>query len=257
MKVLHVVSSLAAGHGGPSRVVLEMCHALFLAGVDVTLCTTMPHADDKLLEIDSAPYALRLEPSWRAFLFEALARPEQLRSYLASFDLVHIHGLWSPASTVIAKVARRIGVPYVLTSHGMLDRPCLRSSRRKKFIYTLLFERNTIEGAARLHLMNEGEAEQTQSGWTRLPPYFLAPNGINARAVPPAGAFQRRYPAIAGRPFMLYLGRLHPSNNSAIQLQVLQHAVRKRPDLLWVLIGPDQGSWPELVTAARSARLLD
>jgi glycosyltransferase involved in cell wall biosynthesis len=46
---------------------------------------------------------------------EALFRRER-------FDVVHAHGLWSPLAFMAVRVARRLGIPTVLTNHSVLGR---------------------------------------------------------------------------------------------------------------------------------------
>ena len=58
-------------------------------------------------------------------------------------------------------MARRLGVPYVLTPHGMLVAELIRrKSAAVKRAWIEMFERRNIEGAAAVHVTAEIEAEE-------------------------------------------------------------------------------------------------
>ena len=45
---------------------------------------------------------------------------------------------------------------------------------------------------------------------------------------------------------MLFLGRLHAIKGLDLQLRALQELTPKFPDLIWLLVGPDDGEWHRL-----------
>jgi hypothetical protein len=47
---------------------------------------------------------------------------------------MHVHGVWDPLFKISAGELRRVGVPYVVAPHGMLDPWSLQQSRLKKRI---------------------------------------------------------------------------------------------------------------------------
>ena len=51
-------------------------------------------------------------------------------NYLLKFDLVHFHELWSPYVILFAHKSQRLGIPYIFTFHGVLNKWSL-----KKIIY--------------------------------------------------------------------------------------------------------------------------
>lgn len=248
MRILHVIPSLSPVSGGPSRTVPALCGALAKNGTDVTLFS--PQIWDSELTIDSAqePYEVVLFPAKDGSLAGARQINKAIQARASDFDLIHIHSLWNFTVTWAAAAARKAKIPYVLTPMGMLSEACLRQHRYAlKRAYAGTFDRETVEGAARLHFLNEDELRSSQNGWFRNPEHFLAPNGIdlNEKSIRP-GSFRERFPELDGRRIMLFLGRLHSIKGLDLQLEALERLKPKYPDLIWLLIGPDEGEWRRL-----------
>src|SRR5204862_6075569 len=99
--------------------------------------------------------------------------------------------------------------PYTVTPHGMLDAWAVRSSRGKKRIAALLYERSCLENASCLRALCTAEAEAIRQYGLRSAVCIL-PNGIELPAesvtMPPPwqGVIQ------TDKRVLLYLGRLHP-----------------------------------------------
>jgi glycosyltransferase involved in cell wall biosynthesis len=165
--------------------------------------------------------------------------------------------MWNFVVTFGSAAARRARVPYVLAPRGMLSDACLRqSSYPLKRAFARAYDHRTVEGASRLHFLNHDEYLASQNDWFRYPPYFLARNGIdlNLKGVRP-GMFRERYPELGGRRIMLFLGRLHAIKRLDLQLQALPQLLAEFPDLIWVLVGPDDGEWPRLKSLIDKAGL--
>ena len=118
-----------------------------------------------------------------------------------------------PHNTQLAAAARRIGLPYVVSVHGMLDDWCMTQRGLRKRVYMTLFERKTLESAAAVHCTAQAELEQARKWFSRgrgvviplvvdLEPFRELPGPELAREhIPELGG---------GRPVALYLSRLHP-----------------------------------------------
>jgi glycosyltransferase involved in cell wall biosynthesis len=175
------------------------------------------------------------------------------------FDVIHIHSMWNLAVTFAAAAARKVRVPYILAPRGMLSDVCLRQSRHSmKRAYAWSYDRRTVEGARRLHFLNADEQKASQNSWFRYPESFLAPNGseLSAGAIP-RGLFHRRFPELEGRRMMLFLGRLHAIKGLDLQLEALAQLIAIHPDLIWLLVGPDDGEWSRLQALVSKAGLAE
>ena len=128
LKVLHVIPSLAAAHGGPSRALRLIERALQDRGVNVETATT---DDDGAAGSNGAQLGMLLnEGGAHRRYFRRTTRPYKVSiafgrwilGHVQDYDLIHIHALFSFTSTIAAHAARRAGVPYVLRPLGSLNR---------------------------------------------------------------------------------------------------------------------------------------
>ena len=167
-------------------------------------------------------------------------------------DGVHIHGLWERSTAVASSSARKMGVPYVLSAHGMLEPWALRSSRTKKQIYSALIERPNIRGAACLHALTHSEAEQFVRFGARSP-IAVIPNGVDIPERKDRSLFLNLYPQLRDKRLVLFLARLHRKKGLDLLVEAWSALERGFPDAHLVLAGPDfegtQASVERLINA--------
>ncbi len=242
MKALHVLPSVDACAGGPARSVVLLAEALRLAGIETIVaaagaCGPLSIGINHLAMPGEIPNAKS-----RAKLAEAIRRS----------DIVEIHSVWNGTTSVAAALCRRVGVPYVLTPRGMLDPVCLRNRAAMKMVYRWLIDGVTIQGANGFHFLSEEERERAVVGRSLADDMVaVAPNGTPELPDPlPGGVIESRFPELAGRQVVVYLGRLHPIKGIDLQIQALARMREaERPVLL--LVGPDNGTWLQLKALAR------
>jgi glycosyltransferase involved in cell wall biosynthesis len=181
-----------------------------------------------------------------------LASFRRLRDAIQASDLVEIHSLWNATTSTAAWLARRAGVPYVLTPRGMLDPLCLGRRAWRKQAYRRMVEQRTLEGASGFHFLSESEWQAARFVRRRDRPFVVvSPNSAPrdaAEAQP--GALAARFPELAGRPVVLYLGRLDAIKGIDLQVRALAAmSPARRPVLL--VVGPDYGALAGIRAAAR------
>jgi glycosyltransferase involved in cell wall biosynthesis len=162
--------------------------------------------------------------------------PKRVFSDLSGWqpDILHLHGVHIPQHLRLARHARRSGIPYCFTVHGMLASDANARHRWLKRA-AATFERPVLARAAFLHALTENECEDLQSYGTTAP-IVIASNGIDL------GPFlvRRERSAAATLECMefVFLGRLDPFQKGLDLLlegfarSQLQHAVLS-------LVGPD------------------
>lgn len=82
-------------------------------------------------------------------------------------DVLHLHGPWASPNLQMARLARRAGVPYVLTAHGMLDDWCMNEHAARKKLYHRFMSKSLLENALAVHCTAQGEADQSSKLFPR------------------------------------------------------------------------------------------
>ena len=247
MRVLHVTPYFppARPYGGPPVSVLGLCQGLQRAGIEVEVVTTTANGRDSLRpsppggeHYDGVPvhYAAR---SFPARFFGARVRGP-LSAALSRADVCHIHGVWNVPEWWASYLARRAGVPYVISPRGMLQPQAMaRGSRRKAAAFALLDRRN-LAGASLLHATSDQEADAIR-GFGFAAPIAVVPNGVDfdgARAA--LGGFRARLGIPAGAFVVLFLGRMHRIKRLDLLADAFAAARATHPDLHLVLAGHDE-----------------
>ncbi|MCW1968583.1 MAG: glycosyltransferase [Anaerolineae bacterium] len=207
MKVLHVIPSIGPQRGGMSRAALDMCRLLAAAGMDVTLVSTDDDGPNGRL---SAPLQQPVRTDgYTTLYFSRQTRPysvslplwQWLNAHVAEFDVCHLHGVFSFASDLPARVARRRGVPYVITPHGILCNYGMtqRRSRLKQWFVRALVGPN-LRQAALVHFTTEMERRES-SRWGAMRRFEIVPYCLDLLSQPQT---------MQNRSGLLFLARIDP-----------------------------------------------
>ena len=255
-----MVPSIRRNSGGPAQSVPELCRALHAAGASVELFTfihrdfesTLSPSDEAIPVHCFTPLPGTLEMPTPQF-YRALCRK------LEQIDIVNIHGLWNPVTTVAAAACRRTRTPYLISPLGMLRDAAVRNKSVKKKLYYRLFDWRTISGAAGFSFCTETDAAEALQNVPVRAPWALIPTGIDpsSRECTVQGRFRAAHPALSGKRIILFLGRLHRCKNLTLQLQAFALLARRYTNLAWVLVGPDGGEWENLSSEIERRGLKD
>ena len=248
LRVLHVCSGLNPENGGPVTAMLGLCVAQQQAGLDVRFLNswqeTSGRDNEEWLRSCGVPVTsvgptrgrLNRHPGLRAAAEEAVA----------GVDVVHIHAIWEDVQHHAAVAARRAGVPYVWSPHGMLDPWGMSHNRRLKRLFLLWRLRRDLSAAAALHGASPMEAQHLRRLSFAPKQIVREPFGIDFAEfeVPTDPDFLRdRFPAIGGRKVVLMLGRLDAVKGFDLLIPAFRRVVDAAPDAnprpALVLAGPD------------------
>jgi glycosyltransferase involved in cell wall biosynthesis len=223
MKILHVIGGVAWRYGGTTSTVLSLCEALARKpGVQVEIATTDADGPDGRITRQTVP-----ETSFPVHLFRrdyseswkfSLGLFQWLRHHAGDYELIHIHAVWSFATTAACWGAQRHRVPYVILPQGMLSPYSWNRSPRMKQLYWKMLERRNLSRASRLIVTSTGERDEVArlglpTGVDHIP-LGLANDAWEAPTRPHLlkELCQGRND---GRPTVLYLSRLHPKKGLA------------------------------------------
>jgi glycosyltransferase involved in cell wall biosynthesis len=265
MKILHVIPSLSAVHGGPSRAMWLIEHALIAQGVEVEIATTDDDGPGQRMMVvspASQPDNVGAAPSPRT-VSESFRPgggpptnsirhyfPKRLEFYKVSpgfarwifghvrdYDLVHIHALFSFTSVMAAWAARWAGVPYVVRPLGTLNQYGVTQRRPwLKRLSLKLIEGPILGHAAAVHFT--AEAEQAEAESLGIPMRgVVIPLGIEPAQQGEASVPLARFSAFEDCRLFLFLSRLDPKKNVEGLLQAYSLCSKTYPDTRLVIAG--------------------
>jgi glycosyltransferase involved in cell wall biosynthesis len=236
MHAINTINSLSHSAGGTTQSVAALGkHVAAMGSCRVTL-TAFEDDDTVHLDISSPSLSLELvrrQPGvWR--LPQNLAALEEtLRDLVAREDecLLHDHGLWLPLNHRVATVAQSLGVPRIVSTHGMLEPWSVKHQRWKKRLAWYLYQRRDLRSADVLQATSQQETRHLR-GQGLQQPIAVIPNGVplpDARKTEPPEGEERT---------ALSLSRIHPQKGLPMLLKAWTDV---RPDG-WrlVIAGPGE-----------------
>jgi glycosyltransferase involved in cell wall biosynthesis len=247
MKILHIVPGLRPAAGGPSRAIPALCSALSKYGQQVEIYAFSQYGSRPKPFLENVVPVRYFEPLRSTSEFPTFTFYRELSRNIKRFDIVHLHGIWNPAITVATHVCRSHGKSYVLTPMGMLRKVARQRRSLKKTLYLRVFDQRTISFAKAVVTFTQLEADEAV--FSGVSPHLqIIPNGIDTAAVENTknGCFIKKFPVLSSKAIVLFLGRLHWSKNLLLQFEAMRSVLKKRPEAVWVLVGPDDGEWAKL-----------
>ncbi len=156
-----------------------------------------------------------LGPCWGKYGFARRLLP-WLVANRTNYDAVIVNGIWQYHGYAVWRALRKTGTPYYVFPHGMLD-PWFQKhyplKHLKKCLYWLAAEYWILRDA-RLVLFTT--QEESMMGHISFWPHRWRERVVTyGTAAPPdepeiqTEAFYAKFPGLRGRPFLLFLGRLH------------------------------------------------
>ena len=260
MKILHVVPTYypAVRYGGPIRSVHGLASALAAQGHEVHVYTTNVDGDgvlpvrlDRPVQLDGVNVSYFATSVGRR-LYRSVRMGQALHANISGFDIIHLHSVFLWPTSAAAQVARKAGVPYVLSPRGMLVQDLIRrKSSLAKHAWIALFERRNIERAAAVHLTSEIEASELRALGFPHARLAIVANGIEMPIDIPNDDFD---PTGMRRPYALFLGRLNWKKG----LDRLIPAMKEVANADLLIAGNDEENYrPELEALARRHGVVD
>lgn len=266
MKILHLIPTVNEDYGGPVAALLGADAAGRPRGIVRTVAT---------LDLPGDPWVRRC-PVHTVALGSAVVRRGRaalpplrygftphlvpwLRRHVGAHDRVVVHGLWNYMALAARRVLPGGPIPYFVFPHGMLD-PWFRAAHPMKHAAKQLAwwiaEGPLLRGAGAVMFTSEAERRAAAGAFR---PYRLrgVVAGYGTGDAPPAtatqfAAFAARVPGLGDRPYLLFLGRLHPKKGCDLLLDAFAAAPSLAAHHL-VVAGPDAAGYGAALQA-RAAR---
>lgn len=252
MRIVHSMPTLRLADGGVVRAVMDLCGGLAADGRDVTLitCDDTDAPPSWKSGMPGVPKVIKVaRPSLPGGFFNG-AQMREIEEHLRGAGVLHLHAMWTTSNPQIAKAAGRLGVPYVLSVHGMLDDWCMEQKKLKKAVYMALLARSMLNNAACIHCTAEFELAQARK-------HFDA-SRVRGEVIPlvfDLSAFRNAPgPAIArakfnlpddGVPTLLFLSRIHVKKGVDVLLRAAAELVKRGVNFRLAIAGTGDGAYEQ------------
>jgi len=248
MRVLHIVHSLTAEAGGNAKAVADLTESLAYQGIKVSIFTTVNSQDRK--EDLFRPKDVNLHTFQRSFLarwwtYHVFGFRKTLLKEAYNFDIIHIHDIWHYPNYVGYYASKKIGKPYIITTHGTLEPWALKYKGLKKRIYAALIQKRILKEASAIHAITDEEVKHIRDFGIDNN-IVIIPNGINPedfQILPSRLEVEKLYPELKDKKIILFLGRIHPKKGLDILAKAFGKIARERNDVYLLIVGPDNDGY--------------
>jgi glycosyltransferase involved in cell wall biosynthesis len=238
MKVLHVVTLVTpdGAFGGPTRVAVNLCSALQDQGHDAVIAAGVNGYDEPPTSLGGVPARLfparRVLPGFGHAPTYAPSLSRWIDENAHKFDIVHIHLARDMVTLPVAARLHRMGIPYVLQTHGMIAPRSHPLARLIDRFWTV----KLLRSAATLFYLNGVEAQDLCTvGGAGLPLRELR-NGVPTPAAPLGD------PASETPPEVLFLARLHERKRPGVFAEAALSLLKSGVDAQFAIVGPPAGA---------------
>lgn len=250
MRILEIIGSADPSHGGAIEGLLRLCGARIRRGLETHIATLDAPDEPWIQNCPVQIFALGTGPSRRAFPWQRYGYTPRLvpwlRAHAGDYDIVVVNGLWNYSSLAARRVLPGSSVPYVVFTHGMLDPWFRRNNPTKHWAKQMLWlvsEGPLLADARGVLFTTEDEMALAKNAFW---PYRLQGRVVGYGTADIAGnpelqkaAFRRAVPALGDKPFLLFLGRIHPKKGCDILVEAFARVAADHPGMHLVMAGPD------------------
>lgn len=251
MTITHVIPYMHPHAGGPPVVVDRLCRGLAARGWKNQVITTDFMAgpgDSRWQDRLGDGYDLQVHKTkWLHSFAYSSTLAKAIRSAAESSALVHLHTLWTYPTYCAARICRKLDVPYVVASHGMIDPNSLERKRLKKRVYGRICEWPNLRRAHAMIYTHDEERRLAESAVSGLPRGFVVPLGADdppqASRTELAGRFFAQYPQLREKDLIVFLGRMHPKKGLDLLIPAFANLVSSHARAHLLLVGPGDATY--------------
>ena len=245
MKILHIIATLDPAAGGPIQSVRTMMSYASIGYIGEVVTFDDPNAPF-LKDLKFPVHPLGAKGANYGYTPKLIP---WLKANQHRFDGIVVNGLWQFCG-LGARLAVKGKKPYLVFSHGMLDpyfKKAFPLKHFKKAVYWYLAEYWVLKGAYRVLFTTAQEEKLARQSfalndWTsQVVPYGSGGPPCTAEDCLPA--FFQQMPAMRGKRFLVYLGRIHRKKGVDLLVEAFAQKAHLDPALELVIGGPDQQGW--------------
>lgn len=254
MKILQVVPYFYPGtYGGPGKIVYEPSVYLANKGHQVDIFTSdaydakhrMPKSKYTKNVKNLTVYYFKNISNCMSYNYNIFIAPQLFLTSLikiSTYDLVHMHDLYTLGNVWIGFLCRLFKKPYLISVHGCLEKERLKERSVFKRIFLTLFGRGLLKNAALLVATSTKEVEEYREFGIKSSKIVLVGHAVNYMEFETMHdkKFCRAFFKLDDKKFIAtYLGRLHKIKG----LDLLAKAAKllDGTKISIVIAGPDDG----------------
>ncbi len=257
MKILRIISSMDPKSGGPAEGIRQVSAALALLGHQ-SECLTLDDPQALWLEKDT----VRIHatgPGWGVYGYTPKFKT-WLKAHAADYDAIIISGIWQYHSIAARNVLVKLGIPYLIFTHGMLD-PWFKQNYPLKHIKKTLYwpwtDYRVLRDAHAVLFTSEEERLLARQSFGL---YQARESVVNyGTSMPPqnrtelSDKFYLGNPELRGKRLITFLSRIHEKKGCDLLIAAFARIANQDSMLQLVMAGPDKTNWiPMLLTLAQS-----
>lgn len=231
MNICIITSTIDKSYGGPARSVPILAKGLAQNGVNTTLLT-QESANMNTHLLDESNVKLVTVPR-RKFNVD-------VKNIIinGNFDVLHLQNLWDPFIHKMAKLARKLNIPYIMTPRGMLEPWSLQQKKWKKKIALAIYQKEDLRKAACILATSHMEAIHIRDLGIKAP-IAVIPNGIDVseyscRALSDRDSVKKQ---------IVFLSRIHQKKGIELLIQAWERIYEKYPEWNIVIAGNGDESY--------------
>ncbi|SEL19835.1 Glycosyltransferase involved in cell wall bisynthesis [Maribacter orientalis] len=210
MKIVHVISSIDSSGGGPSRSVTHLLSSLSEISTSLIIALHTARSQKPILEHFKEPtIALTFYESKMLGMLKNLEKELTIDQP----NLFHGQAIWDLPVHQMAKTARRLNVPYIITPRGMLEPWSLLQKKTKKQLALKFYQYKDLRLATCLHATAPMEADSIRALGLKNP-IAVIPNGV------PLEDFELKdFNKFKASKKILFLSRIHPKKGIELLIE--------------------------------------
>lgn len=250
MKILHAFVFFSIKHaGGTSDLMFKIAKAQKKAGLspiilsgdykfDYELAGNLQGVDFVICKSFFDKFGFSIMPSmiWKLF------------SIRKDVDVVHMHVYRTFQNVILYLFCKIFSIPYVMDAHGAV--PYHENKKFLKRVFDFIIGKRILRDAK--HLIAETVVGRDE--YLSIMPSLVADEVIVLSppfdtdefiSLPDKGLFREKYQIDSNLKVVMFLGRIHYIKGNDFLIKGFAEALKLRPDLFLILVGPDDGHMEE------------
>lgn len=213
---------------GVNQVIAGLCKYMNAHGVELRVIGLASNVTCEGESIQRDGFCVEAYSSWNSKLFGAVT------GALSWCDICHIHGVYNFSSILVGWLSRRVGKPYVVSSH---DGFAPERAKFSKTVFDLILQKRHLAKAEALHVLTLEESTEILEK-INAKSFILSPNGIDQDDFSNSSKAQSKIVVEVGGAIKIgYLGRISKEKNLANLVKALE-LLKGRFDVTLFLAGP-------------------